>query len=373
MRIVNLARQMAAGGTQTVATRMASELRKRGHVAETWFLYLRRPTYLNQEGMRVLVHHPPKGKASHIRVLITLIQQLRSFRPDAVVTYGPYANIPGQMGALISGVAVRIASQRNPSWIHPRLARYLDCAMGSLGVYTANIAVSHSVYDSFKSYPKSYVRRLRVIHNGLAFGPSSLEPVDAREKFALPKQVPLVVNVGRLAHQKNQELLLQALPFLPKVHLAIAGDGELHQTLVQMAATLGVQDRVHLLGEVPPADIPDFLRAGNLFAFPSRWEGFGLALLEAMHAGLPVIASDIPVLREVLQGDDGEPAGLLVPLDESLAWSRAIQRLLEDNSLRAALSLRAQRRAASFALERMVDGYENCLVEQNLSGKRNAL
>ena len=155
--------------------------------------------------------------------------------------------------------------------------------------------------------------------------------------------------------------MLRALPFLAEVHLAIAGDGELRQILVQKALALGVQDRIHFLGEVAPTDIPDFLRAGDLFAFPSRWEGFGVAVVEAMHAGLPVIASDIPALREVVRGADGEFAGLLVPPDDSPAWSGAIQRLLRDSSLRKALSLRAQRRAALFDLGRMVDGYEDCL------------
>lgn len=361
MRIVNIAQQMAAGGTESLAMRMAAELGKRGHVAETWFLYLRSPTYLGQEGVRVLLSHPPKGKTGYLRVLIALIRELRSFRPDAVVTYGLYANIPGQMGAFIAGVPVRIASQQNPSWVHPRLARYLDWMIGSLGIYTANIAASHSVYESFNSYPKPYVRRLRVTHNALLFSKSSLEPAEAREKFSIPKQVPLVVNVGRIVQQKNQQLLLQALRFVPEVHLAIAGDGVLRQTLLQMAVTLGVQDRVHVLGEVPPADIPDLLRAGNLFAFPSRWEGFSVAVLEAMHAGLPVIASEIPPLREIIGSADGGPAGLLLPADDARAWALAIQRLLQDDRLRTALSLRAQQQAAFFGLKSMVDGYEQCI------------
>ena len=198
MRIVNIAYQMAAGGTPAVAMRMTVELSKRGHVAETWFLYLRHPTYFGQARVRLLLSRPPRGKLSHLWALIMLIQQLREFRPDVVVTYGLYANIPGQIGASIAGVPVRIASQHNPSWIHPRLARYLDWIMGSLGIYTGNIAISQSVYKSFEGYPKSYVKRMRVIHNGLVFSPSSLEPADAREKFGLPKQVPLIVNIGRL-------------------------------------------------------------------------------------------------------------------------------------------------------------------------------
>jgi len=361
MRVVNIAGQMAAGGTQSLAMSLAAELRKRGHEAQTWFLYLRSPTYIGQEGVRVLLHHPAKGKIYLLRLLMRLVQQLRSFRPDAVVTFGLYANIPGQMGAFVAGVPVRIASQQNPSWIHSRLARYLDWTIGSLGVYTANIAASHSVYESFNGYPKPYLKRLRVIHTGLVFSKSFLEPAEAREKFALPKQVRLVVNVGRLAEQKNQELLLQALPFVPEVHLAIAGDGKLRQTLVQLAVRLGVQDRVHLLGEVPPAAIPDLLRAGNLFAFPSRWEGFSVAVLEAMHAGLPVIASEIPPLREIIGSADGGPAGLLLPADDARAWALAIQRLLRDDRLRTALSLRAQQQAAFFGLKSMVDGYEQCI------------
>ena len=356
---------MAAGGTQAAAMRMAAELRRRGHVAETWFLYLERPTYVGQEGVRVLLHHLPKEKTGHIRILIAVIRELRAFRPDAVITYGRYANVLGQMGALIVGVPVRMASQRNPSWGHAKLARYFDWMIGSLGVYTANIAVSHSVYESFEGYPKPYLKRLRVIHNGLVLSESSLGPAEAREKFGLRKQVPLVVNIGRLTQQKNQEILLQALHFLPEVHLAIAGDGELRQILIQKAAALGVQDRVHLLGEVPPADVPDFLRAGDLFAFPSRWEGFGFAMLEAMYAGLPVIASDIPVFREILSDPDGEPAGLLVSPGDGQAWARTIRRVLETQSLHTALSLRARQGAGLFDFQRMVDGYEQCLRESS--------
>ena len=87
MRVVNIAYQMAAGGTQSLAMSLAAELRKRGHVGQTWFLYLMRPTYIGQEGVRVLLNHPPK-KTTLFRVLIELIRELRAFRPDAAQNVG---------------------------------------------------------------------------------------------------------------------------------------------------------------------------------------------------------------------------------------------------------------------------------------------
>lgn len=362
LRVVNIVTQMEAGGAQGAAMRVAAELRQRGQIAETWFLYLKRPTYLNQEGVRVLFERPPSKPADYAHIFNLLIRELSSFKPTSVITYTHYANILGQIAALILGVPTRVASQRNPSDCYPRAARYLDWIIGNLGVYTANIAVSQSVYQSFISYPPSYIKRLRVVYNGVSLTESLLDQVEARAKFGLPKQAPLVINVGRLAYQKNQEVLLKAFRSLPAVHLAIAGDGELRENLTQQALTLGLEDRVHFVGEVSPKDIPDFLRAGDVFAFPSHFEAFGFALVEAMHAGLPVIASNIPALSDVIGATESEPAGLLIPPEDDQAWAQSIQQVLEDNQLKITLSSRSRQRATLFSLKNMVDGYEQCIT-----------
>lgn len=362
LRIVNIITQMEAGGAQGAAIRVAAELRRRGHEAETWFLYLKRPTYVEHEGVRVLLERQPTKVNSYTYIFNKLIRDIQTFKPDGVITYTHYANVLGQIAALIAGVPARVASQRNPSWSYPKAARYLDQVIGSLGIYTANIAVSHAVYESFNSYPKSYGQRLRIIYNGVSPKESSLDKIEARTKFNLPEQSPLVVNVGRLAHQKNQEVLIKALCLLPAVHLAIAGDGELRESLMQQALDLGVKKRVHFVGEIPPENIPDFLRTGDIFTFPSHFEAFGFALVEAMHVGLPVIASDIPALAEVLS-KSSEPVGLLIPPTDDKAWAQAIQQVLADDQLRTTLSSQSQQRAALFSLENMVNGYEQCVTK----------
>ncbi len=384
LRIVNIVTQMEGGGAQAAAIQIAAELRRRGHLSETWFLYLKRPTYVGEEGVRVMFDSQRKKLADYLYIFMALNRQLRIFNPDGVITYTHYANGLGQISALLAGVPARVASQHNPAWTYPRMARYLDWAIGSLGVYTTNIAVSRSVCESFANYPKSYLSRLQLVYNGIYLRESSLSQIEARIKFGLPQSVPLAINVGRLAYQKNQQVLLKAICWLPNVHLAIAGDGELREELRQQVLTLGIGERVHFLGEISPSDIADFLRTGDIFAFPSHFEAFGLALIEAMSAGLPVIASDIPALKEVLGGvlgispisnlEEGhlpediiesQPAGLLIPPSDDRAWAEAIQKVLDCDKLRGALSVRDRQRAALFSLEKMTDDYESSI--QNFS------
>ena len=140
------------------------------------------------------------------------------------------------------------------------------------------------------------------------------------------------------------------------VFLAIAGDGELREQLELLARRRQVGDRVYFLGELMPSDVPDFLRAGDVFVFPSRFEAFGFALVEAMMMGLPVIASDIDAHREVV-GD----AGILLPLNETEVWVEAIKGLIANEEIRMRLADASRSRAGNFSAENMVKGYLSLL------------
>lgn len=362
MKIINIVTQMEGGGAQAAAMRLARGLGDRGFYTETWFLYLRRPTYLGRTGVRVLLDHPPRHAGDYGVIFIRLIRQLKRVSPDGVITFTHYANILGQLAAWISGIKCRVASQRNPSWSYPRAARWVDRLLGTLGVYKENIMVSEAVNSSFKGYPAGYRRNNCVVYNGIQFHPSLLGQTQSRTYLSLPQKCLLVVTIGRLAAQKNQALLIRSMAQLPGVHLAIAGEGELRHGLEKKAEDFGVGDRVHFLGEIIPGDVKELLNAADIFAMPSRFEGLSNAMLEAIGAGVPVIASDIPSQAEVLGLGGIGSCGILLPPDEVRAWVEAIQRLCHDKRLRQKLRQRARERSADFTMEKMISGFELAIM-----------
>jgi 1,2-diacylglycerol 3-alpha-glucosyltransferase len=120
----------------------------------------------------------------------------------------------------------------------------------------------------------------------------------------------VVLAVARLAKEKHLELALDAIACLRDVRLAIVGDGAHRAALEERARALGVRERVHFTGELDPAAMPGVYAGADAFVFPSPTETQGLVLAEALAAGLPVVAVDVPVNREVLSG-----FGQLVPAD----------------------------------------------------------
>src|SRR5262249_40581523 len=145
----------------------------------------------------------------------------------------------------------------------------------------------------------------------------------ARRQLGLPLGVPLLGNAARLHSVKNLDAAIRLLPGEPSWHLALAGQGADRARLVDIARSLGVAERVHFVGGLPPDRVGVFLRALDVFVFPSLIETFGVAVVEAAAAGVPVVANDVEVLREVLAAD-GEPCALFVDVNDPLAFGAAV-------------------------------------------------
>lgn len=233
-----------------------------------------------------------------------------------------------------------------PAW------RWLDRCWGRLGLHTHIVANSKATLGAVARYPQAYRQRSRLIRHGVTPLPAP-QRRDWRRELSIAPLAPLLVSSGRLVAQKNHAVAVAALALLPAAHLAIAGDGPLRESLVRQAAALGVSERLHLLGDLDPALLAGLLAEGDIYVFPSDWESFGLAVVEAAMLGLPVVASDLPVLREVLAP---AIARFHVPGNaEDLARSVAAM-LAEYPAMDARAASSAATRQAH-AVEAMIDAY----------------
>jgi glycosyltransferase involved in cell wall biosynthesis len=188
-------------------------------------------------------------------------------------------------------------------------------------------------------------RKVETIHYGLDDLPEAwgVNPPDE-----VPEDARILLAVSRLTAQKGIDVAVRALPLLPKeTVLVVLGEGPERAVLEPLARELGVERRVFLAGRIP--DVATWLRRASVLVHPARWEGFGLAVLEAMLAGLPVVASRVSSLPELVV--DGE-TGFLVAPDDPSALALGVARALEQPALGAA---GRQRALAEFSVAKMAD------------------
>lgn len=222
-------------------------------------------------------------------------------------------------------------------WIDPKIYRAYD------RIYCISEGTKNELIKAFPDLK----HKVEVIANG------------ARLRFdAIPdrrREAPVkLLAIGRLHVQKNFEALLDAVGRLPRglTELTILGEGALRDQLERQASALNIM--VRLEGHV--SDPKPFLAKADIFVVPSSWEGFGLAAVEAMNAGLPIVASDVAGLREVVGVDGG--CALLVDPDNTETISQAIQRLIEDRALADELGQNGFQRAQLFDKSQMARSYK---------------
>ena len=201
-------------------------------------------------------------------------------------------------------------------------------------------------------------KRTAVIANAME-PPRNSEP--ARDRFGFSAAVSCIVGfVGRLEYQKAPDVLLKAVARTLKqdrrIGLVLLGDGSRQASLMALAAELGIADNVAWLGRRPASR---YLASFDLLALPSRYEGFSLMPLEAMHAGVPIICTPVGGTAEAVVD---RVTGLVVPVDDVAALAAAILALAADPARRAAMGAAARGRAPLFRPERMVAAIEQVYV-----------
>ncbi|MBV8808803.1 MAG: glycosyltransferase [Acidobacteriaceae bacterium] len=190
--------------------------------------------------------------------------------------------------------------------------------------------------------------QLRVVSNGIVL--DTFANSGAADLSGIGEGRIRAAFVGRFEPQKDHATLLRALKLAPRIHLFLLGDGPLREQLEQQSRDLGISDRITFMGF--RSDVPQVLKACDFYVHSTTSDGFGIAACEAMAAGLPVIASDVPGLAQVVQG-----AGILVSVGDHESLAREMNGVAGSLEKRQQMSQASRRRARDFSIERTVDGY----------------
>lgn len=284
------------------------------------------------------------------------------YRPKIVQTNMPELSIPVRLLSLsLPGLRV-VHSVQNPFSSEPWYWRLLNRA--TLGLCGAVTFCSRGLYEEAALNLKFLSEKFFVVQNGVSMeAPSAAAGFALREELGIKEDEKIIGCVGRLAEQKGQDILIDALAELVKqkrlVRLLLAGDGETLAGLKERVWRRRLEREVVFLGR--RADIVRILSACDIYAAPSRWEGFDIALGEAMLSGRPCVASDIPGHADLLR--DGV-TGVAVPAENADALARAISRLLDrpDEAQKMALAAKEMVRA-DFAIGKMAKRFEKLYLD----------
>ena len=272
-----------------------------------------------------------------VLAMVELVGLIRRHRPDIVHAHSAKAGILGRLAAWFGRVPVRMLTVHGWSFTpYSPPARWLYVWLERLArpVTDAVVCPAHAVRATGLAERTCEDDRTVVIHNAVEVGGFA--------RSTHPPGPPLVVSVGRLAFPKDFATLVRSIAMVePRaLRTAIVGDGPQRIELEQQIATLGVQDGVRLLGTRD--DVPALLAEAGIFVLSSRSEGLPMSVIEAMAAGLPVVATAVGGIPELVEH---ERTGILVPPGDARALAAALSRLAGDAGLRQRMGEAGRARA----------------------------
>ncbi|HBF33393.1 TPA: hypothetical protein DDW35_02395 [Candidatus Sumerlaeota bacterium] len=278
---------------------------------------------------------------------------MKQHKIDIVHAHMYRSNTPATVAAKLAGVPVVIAHVHNVNTWETRRQLMMDRFLSRWR--QVMVGVSDRVRQDIVNQLHLPSDKTRTLYNGVdieRFQDNSLR-APMRKTLGIADNELVIINHGRLVSQKNPQVFIRVAEEIAKtrqnVRILIAGDGGLREELEKIAAQKSVADKIQFLGKRD--DIPELLQAADLYMMASFKEGFSNALIEAMAAGLPVVATDVGGNAEAVE--QGK-SGVIVPPHDDDAFVAAVARLVDNADERARLSEGARTRAQRFSLNNMV-------------------
>ncbi len=353
--------RLIIGGAETVALELAGALKGRGYyvsVASVRGGGGRRDKFARAA---TVVHDELAANRFDLRAAFRIARIIRRERIESVIIVDTLRNgmLFTALGSLLSGRNVRIIC-----WCH-------SVPGGQAGRFVRRLRWYRSVGLLDEVVCVSDFQRREIISAGLKPDGVSVIPngVDlslfanpAETSLPLPKDKHIIVQVANVVPDKDFQTLIEAAARLAKrrddFHLVLIGEGTDGPEIARAIKQAGADEFITPMGK--REDVPEILASTDMLVLSTKTESFGIAVLEGMAAGLPVVVSDVPALREVFTH---ESEGLKVPPGDADALAGAIERLLDDETLRHRLGNTGRKRAEEFTTERMVDKFHRLLTD----------
>ena len=273
---------------------------------------------------------------SDLAAFFSLLRIIRREKPHIVHTHTSKAGILGRWAAYFCRVPIIVHTPHGHvfwgyfhSWqtrLFILLERWTGRITNAIVTLTPQEKADHL---RFHIAPED---KFTVIHSGVDLGgflAHRSDPAETKASLGIPQEMIVVGTVGRLTAVKGQEVLIRTASELIRqgenIFLVFLGDGELRLHLEQLATRLGIAGYVCFLGW--RSDVARIMAVCDIFCLPSRNEGMGKVLVEAMAMGIPIIASDIGGIKDIVRPEEN---GLLIPVGDAAVWAEAISGLCRD-------------------------------------------
>ncbi|GAA3429658.1 hypothetical protein GCM10018953_68420 [Streptosporangium nondiastaticum] len=334
-RVVLVTGHLGLGGAEKQLVLLAGELHRRGVETHVFVLSKGGPREAALLAEGIAVHRlgfsrrspGPVGLARNLAAFLRLVRLLRRLRPDVLHGFLYEGYVLGAVAARLARVPVVVTGRRTQGYLKPRRPGYVALERAVTAITDQVVANAVAIAKGTREVEGVPARKVSVIYNGLpapAFDPVEPEHVDTA--------LPLIVCVARLSENKGHRFLIDAAALLSRsgrpCTFVLVGDGAERRSLEEQASALGVD--VRFLGF--RVDTGGLLARADVVVLPSVSEGLSNAVMEAMAAGRPIVATAVGGTPELLEG-----RGVLVPPADPAALAEGVVRLLDDPGL--ALSL----------------------------------
>ena len=349
MKILQVIPYFCFGGAETMCENLTYALTEMGHdVSVVSLISDRTPIAGRMEENGIRIHYLDKKLGLDLSMIPRLISVMKQEKPDVVHTH---LNV-----IKYAAVAARLCGIRCVHTVHNvaheeaegRLQKITNTIYFRRG-WAVPVALSPKVQATILSFYGLKEEQVPMIYNGADLGKCC-----PKEDYSLSKPAKLL-HIGRFNGQKNHKGLLEAFAQIVKTFpdccLQLIGDGDLEAETKDNVKSLGLQEKVLFLGN--QTNVYPFLQAADLFLLPSKFEGMPMTIIEAMGTGLPIVASAVGGVPDMLE--DGV-SGMLVPCDPD-AVAQAVLQLLQKKDLREKLGTNARKDSEKFSAEYMAQRY----------------